>query len=124
MWQQGKPSDTWLVDIVDAWGATLSDTSTHLHGKWLSKGFDAALVEPVLRSSLPVCRQALQAASLAPSDLDAVLLAGGGARAVPLLALLAEELGHEPLRTARPEESAALVAALHAQKLQAQQFAG
>ena len=69
-----------------------------------------------------MCEAALAAAEMRASDLDAVLLVGGSARAPAVQQLVRQLCGKEPLRLARPEESIALGAAFHAQRLQAAQY--
>ena len=89
----------------------------------LSRAKWGAVVAPQLQRTLPVCEAALASARVAATDLDAVLLLGGSARA-PALQQLVQQLcgGKEPLRLARPEESIALGAAAHARALQAAQY--
>ena len=70
-----------------------------------------------------MCEGAISAAEMkSPSDLDAVLLVHGSARAPPVQQLVRQLCGKEPLRLARPEESIALGAAAHAETLQAAQY--
>lgn len=69
-----------------------------------------------------MCEAALAAAEMRASDLDAVLLVGGSARAPAVQQLVRQLCGKEPLRLARPEESIALGAAAHASVLQALQY--
>lgn len=85
--------------------------------------FDA-LAQPTLKQTSSVSEEALRAASLRPSDLDAILLTGGSARLSAVVDHAAALFGRSPLRTARPEEAIALGAAVHAQHLQALQYGG
>jgi len=88
----------------------------------LSRARFAGIVAPALEGMLSICDEALAAAAITPSDLDAVLVVGGAARAPPLIELVESYFGRAPLRTERPEESVALGAAAHARQLQALQY--
>jgi len=89
----------------------------------LSRAKFDSLVEPTLHASMQVSTAVLAAASVRPSDLDAILLLGGSARTAAVAALATRHFGRSPLRMARPEEAIALGAAALAQRMQAQQFA-
>lgn len=89
----------------------------------LSRAKFDSLVEPTLQATTVVSDEALAAASLKSSQLDAVLLLGGSARTAAVEALAARHFGQPTLRTTRPEEAIALGAAALAQRMQEQQFA-
>lgn len=47
-----KASDNkWVIDIIDANGAVLFATSTHLDGRWLKQPLDQAIVGPAMRAA-------------------------------------------------------------------------
>ncbi|HYG68574.1 MAG TPA: Hsp70 family protein, partial [Anaeromyxobacteraceae bacterium] len=70
------------------------------------------LVEPLVERTLDVCRDVLAARSLAPSDLDAILLVGGQSR-MPLVHEKVEAFfGKAPSRAVHPDEAVAAGAAL------------
>jgi len=62
--------------------------------------------------SIEVCREVLQARSLAPSDVDEVLLVGGQSRMPLVWKRIREEFGREPNHGVHPDEAVALGAAL------------
>ena len=81
----------------------------------LSRARFGALVGERIRGPIAAAADgALAAAGMRPADLDAVLLAGGGARAQVVAEIAAEVFGRQPLSTTRPEELVALGAARHA----------
>ena len=77
----------------------------------------------MLDASLSASDAVLAEASLAPSDLDAVLLIGGSARLPAVDAAVERRFGAPPLRMDRPEEAIALGAAALAQRMQERQYA-
>ena len=89
----------------------------------LSRSKFSSLIEPLVSETLPLAEEALSESSVCASDLDAVLLLGGSARTESVVALVSERLGRPVVRMARPEEAVALGAAMHARRLQAEQFA-
>ena len=82
-----------------------------------------ALIENLLDASVDVCRSVLADTAVRPSELDAVLLVGGTARCAAVEERVARLFGRPPLHIDRPEESIAIGAALHAQRLREQQYA-
>ena len=92
--------------------------------KTLSRSRFDALCEPTLSMSTPLCDGALDEAGVAKSDLHAVLIIGGSARLSAVERHVSDLFpGLPTLRTARPEEAVALGAAMHAQRLQALEYA-
>lgn len=80
------------------------------------------LIAAHLERTLLLCESALSAAKMRATELDAVLLVHGSARAPAVQRLVRQLCGKEPLRLARPEESVAIGAAAHAEALQAAQY--
>jgi chaperone protein DnaK len=76
-----------------------------------------ALIDKLVESTLAPCRMALADASLAPADMDEVVLVGGSTR-VPLVRRRVETLfGKAPHSQLNPDEVVALGAAVQAQIL-------
>jgi len=90
----------------------------------LSRAKLESLLQPTLAQTTAACDEALRDAAVRASDLDAVLLIGGSARSSAVEEHVASQFGRRPIRISRPEEAVALGAAVHAQRLQAQQYGG
>ncbi len=71
-----------------------------------------ALVEPLIRRSLDICRRALSDADLAAPDVDEVVLVGGSTRVPAVRRAVAELFGREPHCELNPDEVVALGAAV------------
>jgi len=89
----------------------------------LSRAKFDSLIEDTLAQSMRTCDEVLVEASMRHSDLDAVLLLGGSARAATVEATAARHFGQPALRMARPEEAIAVGAAAVAQRMQEERFA-
>jgi molecular chaperone DnaK len=75
------------------------------------------LVEPLVERTLAVCREALQAKGLSPSDLDEVILVGGQSRMPLVHERVRAFFGRQPSRAVHPDEAVAIGAALLANAL-------
>src|SRR5438445_1527518 len=72
------------------------------------------LIDPIIERTLRPCRQALQDASLKPTDIDEVVMVGGSTR-IPLVRQRVQELfGRVPHTELNPDEVVALGAAVQA----------
>ena len=90
----------------------------------LSRAKFNSLAEPLLQRGTPTCDEALSLASLSKGSLDAILMIGGSARLHVVSEHAASVFGSGlPLmKTARPEESVALGAAVVAARMQEEEF--
>ena len=77
----------------------------------------ARLVEPLVRRTLEVCREALEAKGLTPSDLHEVILVGGQSRMPLVHEQVRAFFGRSPSRSVHPDEAVAIGAALLAHSL-------
>jgi molecular chaperone DnaK len=75
------------------------------------------LVEPLVDRTLTVCREVLAARSLAPGDIDEVLLVGGQSRMPLVHEKVGAFFGRAPSRAVHPDEAVAVGAALLAYSL-------
>jgi len=73
-----------------------------------------ALIKVKLDTTLTIVRSALQAAQLAPAQIDRVLLIGGSTRIPAVRALLRQFFGRDPDVSVNPDEAVALGAGLMA----------
>eukprot|EP00965_Chrysotila_dentata_P194365 6176321-Pleurochrysis_carterae.AAC.6 len=88
----------------------------------MSRARYEAIAEPALREAVAVCEDALAAATMRPTDVEAILLVGGATR-LPVVSQLVKDLfRQEPMRPARPEEAVAIGAARYARQLQAELY--
>jgi molecular chaperone DnaK len=85
----------------------------HLHVELTRARFEQ-MVDDLLASTLPPCRQALADASLAAGQVDEVILVGGMTRMPKVQALVREFFGREPHRGVNPDEVVAMGAAIQA----------
>jgi molecular chaperone DnaK len=83
----------------------------HMNFKLTRAKFES-LVMDLLEKSLPPCQQALQDASLKPSQIDEVVLVGGSTRIPKVQDLVREFFGREPHKGVNPDEVVALGAAV------------
>lgn len=67
---------------------------------------------PIIARLEPPCREALARCSLAPRDVDAVILVGGMTRMPAVQAKVARIFGKEPLNVANPDEIVSVGAAI------------
>lgn len=80
----------------------------------LSRATFERLIQPLVQRTLQSCRQALQDANLAPTDLDDIVMVGGSTR-VPLVKQTVREFFGRPVNdTVNPDEVVALGAAVQA----------
>ena len=70
------------------------------------------LVDDLLQSTLPPCRQALADAGLKPEDMDEVILVGGMTRVPKVQEMVRSFFGREPHRGVNPDEVVAMGAAI------------
>jgi len=85
----------------------------HLQVKITRAKFESLVDDLVERTRGPVM-QALEDASLKPSDIDEVVLVGGSTRIPKVQALVKEVFGRDPNRGVNPDEVVALGAAIQA----------
>lgn len=74
------------------------------------------LIKPKLDTTRTILRSALQAAQLAPGQIDRVILIGGSTRVPAVRELLQNYFGKEPDASINPDEAVALGAAIMAAK--------
>jgi molecular chaperone DnaK len=75
--------------------------------------FDASIATLIKKTQLLI-EDALEASSLAPRDIDAVLLVGGSSRIAAVTDLIRDMFGRDPLRQISPDEVVALGASIQA----------
>ena len=80
----------------------------------LSRAKFEQLVEDILQRSVGPCKQALQDASLKPSDIDEVVLVGGSTRIPRVQQIVRELFQKEPHKGVNPDEVVAVGAAIQA----------
>jgi molecular chaperone HscA len=78
--------------------------------------FDA-MIESFVRRTLDIARHVLQDASMAPGEIQGVVLVGGSTRVPLVQAKVADMIGKPPLTDIDPDEVVALGAALQAEAL-------
>ena len=69
-------------------------------------------VEPIVRRTVPVCRDALSAAGLAPGQIDEIVLVGGTTRLPLVRQVVREVFGKEPQTSINPMSVVAVGAAI------------
>jgi hypothetical protein len=107
-----EPSATIVVPgIARRAGASL-DLSLRLDGELLARA-----AQPLLERALGHCTRALELADLAPDQLAAVFLSGGGSNLPLVRAALARHLGRLARTGVPPELAIAMGAAMHAARL-------
>ena len=93
------------------------DPDAHLPGGGrmpITRAAFERLVAPLIERTLESCRQALADASLAPGDIDEVVLVGGSTRIPIVKRRVAELFGRTPHSEINPDEVVALGAAVQA----------
>ncbi|MEI7981228.1 MAG: molecular chaperone DnaK, partial [Bacteroidota bacterium] len=80
--------------------------------KKLTRAKFEQLVDNLMQSTIPPCRQALQDAGLKASDVDEVILVGGSTRIPAIQKLVRELFGKEPSKGVNPDEVVAIGAAI------------
>src|SRR5881628_2942563 len=85
----------------------------HMNLKLTRSKFEA-LVDDILQRSIGPCKQALQDASVKPSDIDEVVLVGGTTRVPKVQQIVRELFGKEPHKGVNPDEVVAVGAAVQA----------
>jgi molecular chaperone DnaK len=83
----------------------------HLQMKLTRARFEQ-MVEDVIQRSVGPCKQALQDASVTPSQIDEVVLVGGQTRMPRIQALVRDLFGKEPHKGVNPDEVVAVGAAV------------
>ena len=86
-------------------------TPLHLEMKMTRAKFEA-LVEDLVQSSVPPCKQALMDAKLSPQDIDEIVLVGGQTRMPKVQRLVKEVFGKDPHKGINPDEVVAVGAAI------------
>ncbi len=79
----------------------------------------AELVQPLIQRTLELCSSCIDAAAVAPCELDDVLMVGGQSRMAAVQEGVAALFGCEPRRDINPDEVVALGAALYAYSITA-----
>jgi len=80
--------------------------------KKLTRAKFEQLVDSLMQSTIPPCKQALKDAGLNPSDIDEVILVGGSTRIPAIQKLVREFFGKEPSKGVNPDEVVAIGAAI------------
>ncbi len=83
----------------------------HINRTLTRDRFESLVADLIDRTAAP-CLDALQAASLKPSDVDQVILVGGQTRTPKVQRMVAELFGREPNREINPDEVVAIGAAI------------
>jgi len=86
-------------------------TPLHLEMKLTRAKFEA-LVEDLVRRSVPPCKQALMDAKFSPQDIDEIVLVGGQTRMPKIQQLVKDVFGKEPHKGINPDEVVAIGAAI------------
>jgi molecular chaperone DnaK len=85
----------------------------HLNLKLTRSKFEA-MVEDILKKTIPPVKQALADAGLKPGDIDEVVLVGGSTRIPRVQQLVKEYFGKDPHKGVNPDEVVAVGAAIQA----------
>ncbi len=80
--------------------------------KKLSRAKFEQLIDPLMRSTIPPCEQAMKDAGLKTSDIDEVILVGGSTRIPAVQKLVKDFFGKEPSKGVNPDEVVAVGAAI------------
>ena len=80
--------------------------------KKLSRAKFEQLIDPLMRSTIPPCEQAMKDAGLKTSDIDEVILVGGSTRIPAVQKLVRDFFGKEPSKGVNPDEVVAVGAAI------------
>ena len=80
--------------------------------KKLTRAKFEQLVDNLMQSTIPPCRQALQDAGLKASDIDEVILVGGSTRIPAIQKIVRDFFGKEPSKGVNPDEVVAIGAAI------------
>jgi molecular chaperone DnaK len=80
--------------------------------KKLSRAKFEQLIDPLMRSTIPPCEQAMKDAGLKASDIDEVILVGGSTRIPAVQKLVRDFFGKEPSKGVNPDEVVAVGAAI------------
>jgi molecular chaperone DnaK len=94
-------------------GSDKDKTPLHLEMKLTRAKFEA-LVEDLVRRSVPPCKQAIMDAKLNPQDINEIVLVGGQTRMPKVQLLVKEVFGKEPHKGINPDEVVAIGAAIQA----------
>ncbi|MGB3340681.1 MAG: molecular chaperone DnaK [bacterium] len=94
-------------------GSDKDKTPLHLETKLTRAKFEA-LVEDLVRRSVPPCKQAIMDAKLNPQDINEIVLVGGQTRMPKVQLLVKEVFGKEPHKGINPDEVVAIGAAIQA----------
>ncbi len=86
-------------------------TPLHLEMKLTRAKFEA-LVEDLVKRSIPPCKQALMDAKFSPQDIDEIVLVGGQTRMPKIQQLVKDVFGKEPHKGINPDEVVAIGAAI------------
>ncbi len=105
---------------------SVSDLGNHAEGNdgrfcqidtALTREFFETLAEPLTKRCVAVCQQALEAAKVGASDIQAVMLVGGMTRVPLIRQIVSRFFGQKPVSGINPDEAVALGAAVHAAEL-------
>ena len=80
--------------------------------KKLSRAKFEQLIDPLMRSTIPPCEQAMKDAGLKASEIDEVILVGGSTRIPAVQKLVKDFFGKEPSKGVNPDEVVAVGAAI------------
>jgi molecular chaperone DnaK len=80
--------------------------------KKMSRAKFEQLIDPLMRSTIPPCEQAMKDAGLKTSDIDEVILVGGSTRIPAVQKLVKDFFGKEPSKGVNPDEVVAVGAAI------------
>lgn len=94
-------------------GSDKDKTPLHLETKLTRAKFEA-LVEDLVKRSIPPCKQALMDAKLSPQDINEIVLVGGQTRMPKVQQLVQEVFGKTPHKGINPDEVVAVGAAIQA----------
>jgi molecular chaperone DnaK len=80
--------------------------------KKLSRAKFEQLIDPLMRSTIPPCEQALKDAGMKPSDINEIILVGGSTRIPAVQKLVKDFFQKEPSKGVNPDEVVAVGAAI------------
>jgi molecular chaperone DnaK len=80
--------------------------------KKLSRAKFEQLIDPLMRTTIPPCEQAMKDAGMKTSDIDEVILVGGSTRIPAVQKLVKDFFGKEPSKGVNPDEVVAVGAAI------------